>query len=241
MFQQESRTYASRTQRQGQSHSYTPTLFQAEDVSVRFDKIFALKNIHLKIDFGEIIFVTGASGAGKTTLLRLLSGDITDFSGRFYCNKKIQNGELFSSKVFQDLRLMGARSCEENLMSAYDSATYNCKKDFISDMYEMSKVLGFYDRLNLKVKNANGGLKQKIAIARALLTRPDIFIADEPTSSLDADNAQRVFDILSLYNSKKKMTVVWASHNKDLIKRFSGRNIHLDNSRLVYSGHACFI
>jgi cell division transport system ATP-binding protein len=136
---------------------------------------------------------------------------------------------------------MGKYTCEENLMFAYDSSLYESKSEFIKDMQELSRILGISDRLKLKVNEANGGLKQKVAIIRSLLTRPDVLIADEPTSSLDTDNAQRLFDILNLYNIKRGMTVIWATHNKELIKSFSGRIIHLDQGRLVYSGHACFI
>ena len=241
MFQQESRFQSQDLKYRNKAVSNGLTLFRAEDITVSFGDIVALKNVHFKIDLGEIIFVTGASGAGKTTFLRLLSSEVSNYKGRFYCSKDLETGTLFTSKVFQDLRLIGGWTCEENLMTSYDPSAYRSKKDFMSDMYEISKVLGLYNRLNLKVKNANGGLKQKVAIARALLTKPDIFIADEPTSSLDSENAQRIFDVLSLYNTKNKMTVIWASHNKELVKRFSGRNIHLDNGRLVYSGHACFI
>lgn len=222
--------------------SLAKKIFHLEDVSVRFDKLSALKNVQLSIESGEIVFVTGASGAGKTTLLRLLCGEISPSQGNIYF-PQLENSRnpLFVSKVFQDLRIIPKWSCEENLMTAYDCSAYRSKKDFISDMNEMAKVLGFLDRMDLKMMHANGGLKQKVAIARALLTKPEVFIADEPTSSLDADNAQRIFDILNLYNTKKGMTVIWASHNKELVKRFTGRIVHLDQGKLVYSGHACFI
>ncbi|MBT6325532.1 MAG: cell division ATP-binding protein FtsE, partial [Bdellovibrionales bacterium] len=88
---------------------------------------------------------------------------------------------------------------------------------------------------------ANGGLRQKIAIIRALLTRPEVFIADEPTSSLDYDNAYKLYEVLNLYNAKRGMTVIWASHNRELVKKFTGRVVHLDKGKLVYSGNACFI
>lgn len=233
---------------QGRNHqhfskhqSLRKNLFLLEDVSVKFDDYIALKNVKLNVEAGEIVFVTGASGAGKTTLLRVLSGELSPCSGQTFLSHIERPGSIFVSKVFQDLRLIPQWSCFENLMTAYDSATYRSKKDFISDMNEMAKVLGFYDRMDLKISNANGGLKQKVAIARALLTRPEVFIADEPTSSLDADNAQRIFDVLNLYNTKRGLTVIWASHNKELVKRFTGRIVHLDNGKLVYSGHACFI
>lgn len=220
----------------------TGPLFYCEDVSVEYNEIRALKNIQLTIERGEIIFVTGASGAGKTTLLKLLSGIAEPTSGKIVRPDSLPGKKnLYISNVFQDLRLMGKYSCEENLMFAYDSSIYKDKAEFLQDMHELTRILGIKDRLHLKIKEANGGLQQKVAIIRSLLTRPDVLIADEPTSSLDTDNARRLFDIFNLYNAKRGLTVVWATHNKELCKSFTGRIIHLDNGRLVYSGHACFI
>lgn len=222
--------------------SITGPIFYCEDVSVQFGEIRALKNVQLTIEKGEVIFLTGASGAGKTTLLKILSGLQVPTSGKIIRpTLPKQKKALYISHVFQDLRLIGKFTCEENFMFAYDSDLYESKAEFMKDMNELSRILGISDRLHLKVNDANGGLKQKVAIIRSLLTRPDIFIADEPTSSLDLDNTQRLFDILNLYNIKRGMTVIWATHNKDIIKSFSGRIIHLDQGRLVYSGHACFI
>jgi cell division transport system ATP-binding protein len=220
----------------------TGPIFYCEDLSVTYGEIRALKNIQLTIERGEVVFLTGASGAGKTTLLKVLSGLVEPTSGKivrpnFFEGKR----SLFISNVFQDLRLMGKYTCEENLLFAYDSSIYESKAEFVQDMNELARILGIKDRMNLKVSDANGGLKQKVAIIRALLTRPDVLIADEPTSSLDNDNARRLYDVLNLYNVKRGTTIIWATHNKELIKNFTGRIIHLDNGKLVYSGHACFI
>ncbi|GAB4012852.1 MAG: cell division ATP-binding protein FtsE [Bdellovibrio sp.] len=217
------------------------TVFLLEDVSVKYGPIDALKNVHLKIEKGEIIFLTGVSGAGKTTLLKILSGHIRPDSGKVQAPFNNPRSGLFVANIFQDLRLIENRSCEENLWMAYDRRIYKNKKEFEDDLQELAKILGIRDRLHLKICEANGGLKQKVTFMRALLTRPDIVLADEPTSSLDYDNSKRLFDILNLYNSKRGMTVIWASHNKELVSKLSGRIIHLDKGRLVYSGNACFI
>ena len=95
--------------------------------------------------------------------------------------------------------------------------------------------------MHLKVRDANGGLKHKTALIRALLTRPQVLLADEPTASLDKENAHKIFDLLNFYNVKRNLTVVWATHNRELVKNFPGKIVHIENGKLVYSGHACFI
>lgn len=213
-------------------------VYYLDDLSVHFGKCQALSHITLSINTGEIIFVTGKSGAGKTTLLNLLAGDILPTSG------KILGGgdeERFVSQVFQDLRLMDNRTCEENIWVSYDSKIYKDKNDFFLDMMELVKVLGFQDKLSLKLSQANGGLKQQIAMVRALMSKPNVLIADEPSASLDKESAIKLFDVLNFYNVKRKLTVIWASHNRELVKQFPGKIVHLENGKLIYSGHACFI
>ncbi len=226
----------SRFQQNQEFTSFSNSIAFMEDVSVSFGATQALKSIQLTVERGEIIFVTGASGAGKTTLLKVLAGEEIACSGRI-----ILSGQHRIARVFQDLRLIERYSCEDNLMISYDPSRYRNRNQFVNDMKELSRILGIEDRLKLKVREANGGLRQKVAIIRALLSGPDLFIADEPTSSLDVHNAKKLFDLLNIYAVKRGMTVIWASHNSELVRRFSGRIVHLDSGRLVYSGHACFI
>jgi ABC-type multidrug transport system ATPase subunit len=214
-------------------------LYYLENVSVTFGHIEALKSVQLSVEKGEIIFLTGASGAGKTSLLRLLAGDLAPTSGRILFGSGGRG--IFTAQVFQELRLLMNKTGEQNLLTAYDPEIYVSYDEFLRDMNDLCRALGIADRLELLMKDANGGLKQKIAIIRALLTRPDVLLADEPTSSLDLDNANKLFELLNLYNLRKGLTIIWASHNSELVKRFSGKIIHLDGGRLVYSGHACFI
>ena len=215
-------------------------IIQLQDACVAFDKVHALRNVELNIAKGVIVFVTGASGAGKTTLLRLLSGDLKATSGKVQL-PFTRREDFFVARVFQDLRLIPELTCEANLNIAFDPSLYDSRKEFEKDKMELCRVLNISDRLGLKIKDANGGLQQKIAIIRTLLTKPDVLVADEPTSALDAENGKRLFEVLSYFNMKRGMTIIWATHDKELVKRFTGRILHLDGGRLVYSGHACFI
>ncbi len=212
------------------------SIFSLKDVGLSIGDSSILDSINLDINRGEIVFITGVSGAGKTSLLRILSGEIMATSGVV-----IRDSKIFSGLIFQDLRLLSKKSCREHLFSSYDKAIYRSKGEFLSDLDELASYFAIKGRLDLPIAAANGGLKQKVAIIRALLARPDVLLADEPTSSLDFENAKRLFNLLNIYNVKRGLTVIWASHNRDLVKKFSGRIIHLDNGRLLYSGHACFI
>lgn len=224
-------------QKRSSSQNY---LFHLDNLSVEYGSVRALKSVQLTIHPGEILFVTGPSGAGKTTLLSVLGGHMEPTSGKAILPHH-RSSKHFVSTVFQDLRLLQRKTCEENLWMAFDGTIYDSKNDFYRELEDLSRLLHVYDHLNQKIEDCNGGLRQKVAMIRALLARPTALLADEPTSSLDKDNSYRLFEVLNHLNHKKGLTLVWATHNKDLIKQFPGKIAHLDAGRLVYSGHACFI
>lgn len=212
-------------------------LYELNNVDLSYGKFQALSNISFSIAVGEITFVTGKSGAGKTSLLNILAGDLKADRGKV----RIPSKNIFVAQVFQDLKLFKNLTIEENLWYAFDKSIYKSKNEFHKDMMELCSVLGIVDRLHLKVKDANGGLKQYCGILRALLSKPQVLLADEPTASLDKESSLKLFELLNFYNVKKNLTVVWASHNRELVKQFPGKIVHLEAGRLVYSGHACFI
>lgn len=215
-------------------------LFHLDNLSVEFGSFKALKSVQLTIYPGEILFLTGPSGAGKTTLLSILGGHMEPTSGKAILPQE-RNSKHFVSTVFQDLRLLQKKSCEDNLWLAYDSSVYNNKDEFFRDVEDLAHHLQVKDHLGRKIEDCNGGLRQKIAMMRALLSKPTALLADEPTAALDKENSYRLFEVLNHFNHKKGLTLVWATHNKELIKQFPGKIAHLDAGRLVYSGHACFI
>lgn len=224
-------------------------LYYLEDVTVSFGPLQALKSIHLTINSGEKIFLIGPSGAGKSTLLKLLAGIIRPQTGKIqgpanpnYASKFDSIAEApFVSMIFQDLQLINPWSVEENLQLAYDNLVYNNQSEFQSEMYNLCKLFGIRDRLALKVQAISGGMRQKVAIIRSLLTRPQVLLADEPSASLDRESSMKLYEILTHYNEKKGLTIVWASHSQELIKQYSGKVIHLNEGQLIYTGYACFI
>ncbi len=212
-------------------------IYHLDNISLSYGKLKALQRVSLTVNPGDMLFITGKSGAGKTSLLNVLSGHLDPSQGKIYGMAE----DRFIARVFQDLKLLDDLTCEENLWYAYDRSIYKSKTEFIADMHELVSLLGIKDRMHLKVRDANGGLKHKTALIRALLTRPQVLLADEPTASLDKENAHKIFDLLNFYNVKRNLTVVWATHNRELVKNFPGKIVHIENGKLVYSGHACFI
>jgi len=212
-------------------------LLSLESLSISFGNFQALSRLNLKISKGEILFITGVSGAGKTTLLRCIAGELSPTSGKI---KRLGDG-IFTSRVFQDLRLIQELSIWENLRLSFDSLIYKSQKEFKDEVLSLCSFFSIEDRLNEKIMNLNGGLKQLTALIRSLLSKPELILLDEPTSSLDTENALRVFEILEKLNGKNGLTCIWATHNRELIKKFNGNIAYLDKGKLIYSGHACFI
>ncbi len=199
-------------------------------------KIEALKDFDFTLTRGEFVFVTGVSGAGKTTLLQILSKSIKPGLGKIFFAANLR-----VSSVFQDLRLLQKECVLTNLDIAYTKEIHGSRKNFSDERDDLIEVFGLGGRELDKVCFLNGGLRQKLSIARALLSRPDLILADEPSSALDKTNARTVYEVLKLYNSKRGHSVVWATHNRDLVSQFHGRIVHIDRGRALHSGHACFI
>lgn len=214
-------------------------VFELNQVTVDFGKMRALRSIQLSVQAKDVLFVTGASGAGKSTLLNLMAGLIQPTSGTITLAQESE--KFFVASVFQDLRLWQKKTCEENMWFSYDSRIYDSKEQFHKELIELSRLLGVYDHLSRPIQDANGGLKSKVAMIRALLTKPNALLADEPTAALDKEASFRLFEVLSHYNQKQGLTLVWATHNREMVKQFPGLVAHLDAGRLLYSGQACFI
>jgi ABC-type lipoprotein export system ATPase subunit len=220
----------------------TSLLFILKNVHVSYGNLIALENINLDITSGEKIFLTGPSGAGKSTLLKLLDGTIRPTKGQMEKSKLFGKiNQNYSGMVFQDLRLINEWTAKDNLEIVYDPKIYRGRSDFNNELNHLCSVFNLTQKLNTKVSSINGGGRQKIAIVRSLLSRPEVLFADEPSSALDFDDTSRLYEIFSYFNQKYGMTFIWASHNRELVRKFSGRTIHLDSGKLVYMGNACFI
>ena len=204
-------------------------------VTKRYGAITALRDISLQIEEGEFVFLTGQSGAGKTTLLRLLyraelptSGQLI-VAGRNLATMPKRHVPRFRRRlglVFQDFKLIEDRSVFENvaLVGRVVGLSYTESQRRAN---ELLRLVGVDGRAQLAPAQISGGEQQRVAISRALMTAPELLLADEPTGNLDPDRAIEIMRIFRAIN-RRGTTVVVATHDPDLIAAMRRRTLILE-------------
>ncbi len=200
----------------------------------------ALYDVSFNIEEGEFVSIVGKSGAGKTTLLKLLLAEEKPTKGRVLFKEnnvhEIPPGKLphFRRKigvVFQDYKLLASKTAFENI--AYVMEMMGAPDATISrDGKEVLELVGLSHRISHYPLQLSGGEKQRLAIARALIHRPEIIIADEPTGNLDPYNAKDIIRLLLRLNELGTTTIL-ATHNKEIINQLDRRVITLENGKLI--------
>ena len=216
-------------------------MIQMYDVHKKYiENVEALNGITLKIEKGEFVFITGPSGAGKTTFIKIILGWEKIDRGQMIVNGinmlKIKRSKLHVLRrnigvVFQDFKLIKSRS-------VYDSIAFPQKvigipyKEIKRNTWEILKNIGLSNRKDSFPLELSGGEQQLIAIARALINKPKILLADEPTGNIDQE---MMWEIMKLFikANVNGTTVVFATHNRDLLKTTKQRVIRLHKGKIV--------
>jgi len=196
-----------------------------KNISKKYDKnktIKVLNDISFNFEAGKTYSIVGPSGSGKSTLLNLLSLIDTPSSGSIEINKnninfnnKVANDYIRSNKIgiiYQDKNLLSDFSAIENVYLP-NLLISNDKTQSVNLAKKIIKNMGLSSRLNHFPSELSGGENQRIAIARALINSPEIILADEPTGSLDFDNAKQIFKILFNLKNKNRI-IIFATHNR---------------------------
>ncbi len=200
----------------------------------------ALNGIDLKVKEGEFVFVVGASGAGKSTLLRMLYAAERASEGQVVVGGRnlatIEGDHIASLRreigvVFQDYKLLSRRSVLDNVAFGLE-ATGVVTKERRRLAKRLLEAIGLADRANSSPVTLSGGEQQRVAVARALLNRPRLVLADEPTGNLDSNMARVVMDLL-LETNRSGATVLVVTHNLGLIEDMNKRTIVLDRGRVI--------
>ncbi|HRJ65412.1 cell division ATP-binding protein FtsE [Brevundimonas sp. UBA2416] len=200
----------------------------------------ALRDVSLTLPAGSFHFLTGASGAGKSTLLKLLTLAEHPTVGTLHLfgedattatRRALPAFRRRMGVVFQDFRLLDHLSAFDNVALPL-RLTGRKQADYAGDVEEMLDWVGLGDRMDDAPPSFSGGEKQRLAIARAVVTRPDLILADEPTGSVDAAMAERLLKLFQTLN-RLGTTVLIASHDEALAERSGATVLRLEGGRLI--------
>lgn len=207
------------------------------DVTKHYEDNLILSNVSLIIKKGEMTFLTGPSGAGKTTLLKLI-----------YCSERADSGQIVVADwevsklkqrtiprlrrnigiIFQDFRLFSNKTVYENIALPLNFNGLNKQKirGYVNEILEKIDLL---QTANSFPQFLSGGEQQRVVVARAMVSRPAVLLADEPTGNLDPGNAKTIMNMFREIN-EKGTTVLIATHNEDLFRGTGHRVLHINNS-----------
>jgi cell division transport system ATP-binding protein len=218
----------------------TNNIISLEGVNLYQEERLIFENINLSIKKGDFVYLVGETGSGKSSLVKSLYSEIKVSAGNIFVSdynlNKIQNNEIPSLRrklgiVFQDFQLLSDRTVYENLAFVLNATGWNDKTKIsnrINEVLESVHLEGFDQKMPYEL---SGGEQQRAAIARALLNKPEVILADEPTGNLDPNKSEKIVQLLKEINDLGT-TIVIATHDYEIIKKFNSRIIKCTNKKL---------
>lgn len=221
------------------------TVIDAHNISKIYNKesipVYAINNVHLHIERGEFTALIGPSGSGKTTLLNLIGGlDVPD-EGKIEINgvdiTKLSSNELIDFRlknigfVFQSFNLIPVLTAEENVEFIMELQKRS-KQERAARIKTLFNQIGLLDKMDSRPAQLSGGQQQRVSVARALATKPQFVLADEPTANLDTASANKLMDIMAILNKEENITFIFSTHDPRVIER-ARRVVTLVDGRIV--------
>lgn len=221
-------------------------LISIKDISVYQKEQKVLDNINLSILEGEFVYLIGKTGSGKSSILKMLYAELEAKSGEAriinYNLGKIKRSEIPLLRrqlgiIFQDFQLLNDRTIGDNLRFVLTATGWESKSEIETRIKEVLFEVNLAETENKFPYQLSGGEQQRVSIARALLNRPRIILADEPTGNLDPETSEGIIKLLFNIN-KEGTTVVMATHDHQLIKNFPARTIRFENQKIHEEGNS---
>lgn len=203
------------------------------------NQIYAVNEVSFSVEQGEFVAIVGSSGSGKSTLMHMLGGVDRPTSGKVF----IENEDIYQLSddklaifrrrqvglIYQFFNLVPVLNVEENMTLPVELDGKVPDKEFFK---ELVNTLGLENRLRHLPNELSGGQQQRVAIGRALMNRPAILLADEPTGNLDSKASAEIMELLKVFNQKYKQTLVMITHDLELAKQ-ADRVLNMEDGRLV--------
>ena len=203
-------------------------------------EVHALRGVDLDIARGEFVAIVGASGSGKSTLFHILGGLTPPTAGTVIIDGKDLGGMSNRQRtdlrkttvgfVFQKYNLLPTLSAEDNIkIVEYIGGR---STTFTQEFEDVLKLLGITDRMKHKPRALSGGQQQRVAIARGIVNKPAILLADEPTGNLDSQNSAAVLGVIKDLNERTGQTILMITHDPEAAS-YANRTVHIRDGRIV--------
>ena len=211
------------------------------NVIIARNSLIVLKDVDLSLEQGEFVYLTGRVGSGKSSLLKSLYAEVPiaagnatvlDFDLTKIHRRQIPILRRHVGIVFQDFQLLTDRTARENLEFVLRATGWHHTADINTRIGEVLKQVGMATKADKMPHQLSGGEQQRIVIARALLNKPALIIADEPTGNLDPETSSQIVALLHDISSADKAAVIMATHNLALTQQFPARTIKCEGKRI---------
>ena len=223
-------------------------MLEVSDLDIFYGRIQALWGVSLNIDEAEIVALVGANGAGKTSMLRTISGLLRPKSGRILYKPDGDGDAIDISRISAErIVALGISHCPEgrgifSQLSVRENLVIGAylRKNKQAIERDYRRICGIFpilgERAGQTAGSLSGGEQERVAISRAIVNRPPILLADEPTGNLDEVSADIILELLKRFHTRGA-TVIIATHDKELIRKTGGRIIHLNQGYLQKTIH----
>lgn len=210
-------------------------------VTKHFGNVYALREVSFAVRNNDFLFITGPSGAGKSTLIKLLYMGERMSDGYAIVDgmnlARISRSQIPVLRrrigvIFQDFKLIANRTVFQNVALVMEVAGFKSRSMIRERVEDLLELVGLAHHADAYPPTLSGGEKQRAAVARAMVGKPRIILADEPTASLDPAASERVLQLLRAAHARGA-TIVITTHDRDLLSRFDARVIYLDAGRRV--------
>ena len=216
-------------------------VIEINNAKVLQQQAIVLDDVNFTLDDSEFVYLIGRTGSGKSSLLKLIygelplkegTGSVAGFNLRKLSRREVPMLRRKIGIVFQDFQLLMDRTIEQNMLFVLEATGWKDKGLMKQRTKEVLQLVGVEQKMNNMPHTLSGGEQQRVSIARALLNKPALILADEPTGNLDPETSEEIMRLLLAVAKEEKSAVLMATHDMTMVEKFPGRVIRVENGKL---------